>query len=182
MHMEGVLLAAYVGCQSCFNRSDRCIYWPEQGNCLPIFGAFSILLHVHCAPFLSFSTIYVLLQFLTLLASMRIAIFHHFVFLMLLPVHTFFPSLLFSGSFVQCAQLFLQFLTFPIPGRSIIIALNGDVQPRIKAPFPSQNILSRPWSVKISLTDGTSCWIHLVRPWICGLSSILHCRKNGPSE
>jgi hypothetical protein len=50
--MEGVLLAAYVGCQSCFNRSDRCIYWPEQGNCLPIFGAFSILLHVHCAPFL----------------------------------------------------------------------------------------------------------------------------------
>ena len=40
----------------------------------------------------------------------------------------FFPSLLFSGSFVQCAQLFLQFLTFPIPGRSIIIALNGDVQ------------------------------------------------------
>ena len=77
MHMEGVLLAAYVGCQSCFNRSDRCIYWPEQGNCLPIFGAFSILLHVHCAPFLSFSTIYVLLQFLTLLASMRIAIFRH---------------------------------------------------------------------------------------------------------
>jgi hypothetical protein len=56
--------------QSCFNRSDRCIYWPEQGNCLPIFGAFSILLHVHCAPFLSFSTIYVLLQFLTLLAWM----------------------------------------------------------------------------------------------------------------
>jgi hypothetical protein len=43
------------------------------GNCLPIFGAFSILLHVHCAPFLSFSTIYVLLQFLTLLASMRIS-------------------------------------------------------------------------------------------------------------
>ena len=94
----------------------------------------------------------------------------------------FFPSLLFSGSFVQCAQLFLQFLTYPIPGRSIIIALNGDVQPRIKAPFPFQNILSRPWSVKISLTDGTSCWIHLVKPWICGLSSILHCRKNGPSE
>jgi hypothetical protein len=30
--------------------------------------------------------------------------------------------------------------------------------------------------------DGTSCWIHLVKPWICGLSSILHCRKNGPSE
>jgi hypothetical protein len=52
MHMEDILLAAYVGCQSCFNRSDRCIYWPEQGNCLPIFGAFSILLHVHCAPFL----------------------------------------------------------------------------------------------------------------------------------
>ena len=53
----------------------------------------------------------------------------------------FFPSLLFPGSFVQCAQLFLQFLTFPIPGRSIIIALNGDVQPRIKAPFPFQNIV-----------------------------------------
>jgi hypothetical protein len=32
--------------------------------------------------------------------------------------------------------------------------LNGDVQPRIKAPFPFQNILSKPWSVKISLTDG----------------------------
>jgi hypothetical protein len=142
-YREGVLLAAYVGCQSCFNRSDRCIYWPEQRNCLPIFGAFSILLHVHCAPFLSFSTIYVLLQFLTLLASMRIAIFRHFVFLMLLPVHTFF----FHSSF-------LQFLTFPIPGRSIIIALSGDVQSRITAPFPFQNILSRPWSVKISLTDG----------------------------
>ena len=118
MHMEGVLLAAYVGCKSCFNRSDRCIYRPEQGNCLPIFGAFSILLHVHCARL----------------------------------------------------------------GRSIIIALNGDVQPRIKAPFPFQNMLSRPWPVKISLTNGTSCWIHLVKPWICGLSFILHCRKNGPSE
>ena len=139
MHMEGILLAAYVGCQSCFNRSDRCIYWPEQGNCLPIFGAFSILLHVHCAPFLSFSTIYVLLQFLTLLASMRIAIFRHFVFLMLLPVHTFFLH-----------SSFLQFLTFPIPGRSIIIALIGDVQPRIKAPFPFQNILSRPWSSRLA--------------------------------
>ena len=46
--------------------------------------------HVHCAPFLSFSIIYVLLQFLTLLASMRIAIFRHFVFLVLLPVYTFF--------------------------------------------------------------------------------------------
>jgi hypothetical protein len=44
---------------------------------------FTILLHVHCAPFLSFSTIYVLLQFLTLLASMHIAIFRHFVFLVL---------------------------------------------------------------------------------------------------
>ena len=63
---------------------------PEQGNCLPIFGTFSILLHVHCAPFLSFSTIYVLLQLVTLLASMHIAIFRYFVFLMLLPVHTFF--------------------------------------------------------------------------------------------
>ena len=121
---------------------------------------------VHYAPFLSFSTIYVLLQFLTLLTSMRIAIFRHFVFLMLLPVHTFF----FHSSF-------LQFLTFPIPGRSIIIALNGDVLPRIKAPFPFQNILSRPWSVKISLTDETSCWIHMVKSWIYGLSSILHCRE-----
>jgi hypothetical protein len=61
-------------------------------HCLPtcIFRAFSILLHVHCAPFLSFSTIYVLLQLVTLLASMHIAIFRYFVFLMLLPVHTFF--------------------------------------------------------------------------------------------
>jgi hypothetical protein len=41
--------------------------------------------------------------------------------------------------------------------------LNGDAQPRIKAPFPFQNILSRPWYVKISLTDGPSCWIHLVK-------------------
>ena len=56
---------------------------------------------------------------------MHIAIFRHFVFLMLLPVHTF---ILHSS--------FLQFLTFPIPGRSIIIALSGDVQPKIKAPFP----------------------------------------------
>jgi hypothetical protein len=40
----------------------------------------------------------------------------------------FFHSLLFSGSFVQCAHLFLQFLTFPIPGQSIIIALIGDVR------------------------------------------------------
>ena len=95
----------------------------------------------------------------------------HFVFLMLLPVHTFFLH-----------SSFLQFLTFPIQGRSIIIALSGDVQPRITAHFPFQNILSSPWSVKISLTDGPSCWIHLVKPWICGLSSILHCRKNGPSE
>jgi hypothetical protein len=46
----------------------------------------------------------------------------------------------------------------------IIIAFNGDVHPRIKAPFPFQNILSRPWSVKISLTDGTSCWIHPKEP------------------
>ena len=77
------------------------------------------------------------------------------------PGSHFFSSLLFSGSFVQCAQLFLQFLTFPITGRSITIALIGDVQPRIKAPFPFQNILSRPCSVKISLTDKPSCWIHL---------------------
>jgi hypothetical protein len=92
-------------------------------------------------------------------------------------VSHFFLSLLFSGSFVQCAQLFLQFLSFPIPGLSIIIALIGDVQPRIKAPFP----FLRPDRL-ISLTDGPSCWIHLAKPWICGLSSILHCRKNGPSE
>ena len=43
-----------------------------------------------CSLSLLFSTIYVLLQFLTLLASMRIAIFRHFVFLVLLPVYTFF--------------------------------------------------------------------------------------------
>ena len=62
-------------------------------------------------------------------------------------------------------------------------------QPRIKAPFPFQNILSRPWSVKISLTDGPSCCIHLVKPWICGLSSTVFCivgkmgrRSNGLSE
>ena len=60
------------------------------------------------------------------------------------------------------------------------------LEPRIKAPF--QNILSRPWSVKISLTDGPSCWIHLVKPWICGLSSIVCIvgkmgrRSNGLSE
>ena len=112
MHMKGILLAAYVGCQSCFNRSDRCIYWPEQGNWLPIFGAFSILLHVHCAPFLSFSTIYVLLQFLTRLASMRIAIFHHFVFLVLLPVYTFF---LHSSFWFLCAMCttFSSIFNFP---------------------------------------------------------------------
>jgi hypothetical protein len=63
-------------------------------------------------------------------------------------------------------------------GLSIIIALIGDVQPRIRAPFP----YLRPWSVKVSLTDRPSCWIHLAKPRICGLSSILHCRKNGPSE
>jgi hypothetical protein len=51
------------------------------------------------------------------------------------------------------AHFFLQILTFPIPGRSIIIALNGDVLPRIKAPFPFQNILSRPWSVKIKFEE-----------------------------
>ena len=177
MHMEGVLLAAYVGCQSCFNRSDRCIYWPVQGNCLPIFGAACTL----C----SLSLLFYYISPSSILNSPR---FHVYCYLPSFclshasPGSHFFPSLLFSGSFVQCAQLFLQFLTFPIPGRSIIIALSGDVQPRIKAPFPFQNILSRPWSVKISLTDGTSCWIHLVKPWICGLSSILHCRKNGPSE
>jgi hypothetical protein len=112
---------------------------------------------------------------LTLLASMRIALFCHLSF-------SCFPRFtLFSFTplfwFICAMQLFLQFLTFPIPGRSIIIALNGDVQPRINAPFPFQNILSRPWSVKISLTDGTSCWIHLVKPWIWGLSYILQCRK-----
>jgi hypothetical protein len=46
------------------------------------------------------------------------------------PGSHFFPSLLFSGSFLFAMQLFLQFLTFPIPGRSIIIALSGYVQPR----------------------------------------------------
>ena len=143
-----------------------------------LFPFFCMYIVLPFSPFL----LYVLLQFLTLLSSMRIAIFRSFCLSRASPGLHFFPSLLFSGSFVQCAQLFLQFLTFPIPGRSIIIALNGDVQPRIKAPFPFQNILSRPWSVKISLTDGTSFWIHLVKPWICGLSSILHCRKNGPSE
>jgi len=56
----------------------------------------------------------------------------------------FFPSLLFSGSFLFAMQLFLQFLTFPISGRSIMIALSGNVQLRIKPPFPFQNILSRP--------------------------------------
>jgi hypothetical protein len=189
MHMEGVLLAAYVGCQSCFNRSDRCIYWPEQGNCLPIFGAFSILLHVHCAPFLSFSTI----RPSSILNSPR---FHAYWYLPSFclshasPGLHLFPSLLFSGSFVQCAQLFLQFLTFLIPGRSIIIVLSGDVHPRIKAPFPFENILSRPWSVKISLTDGPSCWIHLVKPWIefyFALSEkwavgVMGCWSNGLSE
>jgi hypothetical protein len=58
------------------------LYIPVQGN--------YDRLHVPCATFLSFSTIYVLLQFLTLLASMCIAIFCHFVFLVLLPVYTFF--------------------------------------------------------------------------------------------
>ena len=69
------------------------------------------------------------------------------------PGSHFFPSLLFSGSFLFAMQLFLQFLSFPIPSRSIIIALSGDVQPRLKAPFPFQNILSRPWFVKIRPTD-----------------------------
>jgi hypothetical protein len=32
MHMEGILLAAYVGCQSCFNRSDRCIYFAQRNQ------------------------------------------------------------------------------------------------------------------------------------------------------
>jgi hypothetical protein len=80
--------------------------------------------------------------------------------------------------------------TFPIPGRSIIIALSGDVQPRITAHFPFQNILSSPWSVKISLTDGPSCWIHLVKPWIefyFALSEkwavgVMGCWSNGLSE
>jgi hypothetical protein len=91
----------------------------------------------------------------------------------------FFPSLLFSGSFVQCAQLFLQFLTFPIPGRSIIIALNGDVQPRIKTPFPFQNahnpdspLLRQPITPTAHYSDGPffrQCKIEL-NPQIHGLT------------
>ena len=104
-----------------------------------------------CAPFLSFSTI--LLQFSTLLASRRTALFRHFVFLMRLTVYAFFLHSSFLVPFLFAMQLFLQFLTFPIPGRSIISALSGNVQPRIKAPFPFQNFLSRPWSVKIRPTE-----------------------------
>ena len=35
--------------------------------------------------------------------------------------------------------------------------------------------------VRQDQTDGPSREIHLVKPWISGLSSILHCQKNGPS-
>jgi hypothetical protein len=143
-----------------------------------LFPFFCMYLVLPFSPFLLYTSLFIL-------NSPR---FHAYCYLLSFclshasPGSHFFPSLLFSGSFVQCAQLFLQFLTFPIPDRSIIIALRGNVQPRIKAPLPFQNILSRPWSVKINLTDGPSCWIHLVKPWICGLSFFLHCRKNGPSE
>jgi protein translocase SecG subunit len=37
-------------------------------------------------------------------------------------------------------------------------------------------------AIMIDRPGMASCWIHLVKPRICGLSSILHCRKNGPSE
>ena len=111
-----------------------------------LFPFFCMYIVLPFSPFILY--MYVLLQFLALLASMRIAIFRHFVFLVLLPVYTFFLH----SSFLVPAQLFLQFLTFPIPGRSIIIALNGDVQPRIKAPFPFQNILSRPTEHPVGYT------------------------------
>ena len=51
-----------------------------------LFPFFCMYIVLPFSPFL----LYVLLQFLTLLASMRIAIFRHFVFLVLLPVYTFF--------------------------------------------------------------------------------------------
>ena len=109
------------------------------------------------------------------------------------PGAHFYPSLLFFGSFLFAMQLFLQFLTFPIPGRSIIpvIALSGDVQPRIKAPFPFQNILSRLWSVKIRQTHhpvgytwsnhGFVDWVlfYIVGKLAVG---IMGCRNNGSSE
>ena len=168
--MEGVLLAAYVGCQSMY-----LLTWTRE-----LSTYLRSFFHSSACTLCSLSLLFYYIRPSSILNSPR---FHAYCYLPSFclsrasPGLHFFPSLLFSGSFVQCAQLFLQFLTFPIPGRSIIIALNGDVQPRIKAPFPFQNILSRPWCVKISLTDGTSCWIHLAKPWICGLSSNLHCRK-----
>jgi hypothetical protein len=80
---------------------------------------------------------------------------------------------------VQCAQPFLQFFIFPIPGRSIIIALNGDVQPRIKAHFPFQNILSRSWPAWPTEHPVGYTWLnHGFVNWV------LFCivGKNGPSE
>ena len=142
MHMEGILLAAYVGCQSCFNRSDRCIYWPEQGNWLlspELFPFFCMYIVPPFSPFLLYTSFFHAYCYLPSFCLSRAS-----------PGLHFFPSLLFSGSFVQCAQLFLKFLAFPIPGRSIIIALNVDVQPRIKAPFPFQNILFRPWLSRLA--------------------------------
>ena len=109
-----------------------------------LFPFFCMYIVLPFSPFL----LYVLLQFLTLLASMRIAIFRHFVFLVLLPVYTFFFHSSFLVPLCNVHNFFFNF--FLIPGRSIIIALNGDVQPRIKAPFPFQNILSRPWSSRLA--------------------------------
>jgi hypothetical protein len=133
---------------TCFNRSDRCIYWPEQGNCLPtcIFRAFSILLHVHCAPFLSFSTIY------------------HPRSRQLWSTDLLWGKLKIEDKVVHIAQR------------------NQKRGVKKKSVNREKHEKDKMTEVKISLTDGPSCWIHLVKPWICGLSSILHCRKNGSSE
>jgi hypothetical protein len=98
--MEGVLLAAYVGCQSCFNRSSTDLVW----------GKLKI-----------------------------------------------------EEKVVQIAQ---RNQKRGVKKKSV----NREKHEKDKMTEDS------------SLTDGPSCWIHLVKPWICGLSSILHCRKNGPSE
>ena len=154
MHMEGVLLAAYAGCQSMY-----LLTWTRQ-----LSTYLRSFFHSSACTLCPLSLLFYYIRPSSILNSPRFHAYCYlpsFCFSRASPGLHFFPSLLFSGSFVQCAQLFLQFLTFPIPSRSIIISLNGDVH---------------------SMTDGTSCWIHLVKPWICGLSSILHCRKNGPSE
>jgi hypothetical protein len=57
-------------------------------------------------------------------------------------------------------------------GSTLYMQKNGKSSDKSSFSFPE--FLSRPWYVKISLTDGPSCWIHLVKPWICGLSSINH--------